>query len=334
METSLDSLKNEDFHIRDSVYRANLLLYEKSDFQKVEDLQVITADFLINNIEHSFYVWDNSPWAQHLTFEDFCEFLLPYKVFDGQMLDNWKEFLYERYSPLLSTLTYSSIFSSSAYRACDVLNAALYDEMQPELNSSFHMPILRIKTLLQIPSGPCDEYTLISKAVMAANGIPVGIDFTPQWPFRSQGHSWSYLHENTKKNLVFEGVSPTVGTAHKKDHIMAKVYRKTFKANRDILALMQEQNDVPRVFRSPFIKDVTTEYLSTIDIEVKVRSEDKNVYLAVFDNKNWEIIAYGKNKGGIGEVREDRKKCAVFACLFREPWCGADSRSVYCVLER
>lgn len=316
IETSLDSLNNEDFHIRDSIYREDLLIYEKNKFQKVEDLQVVTADFLIDNIEHSFYVWENSPWAQHLTFEDFCEFLLPYKVFDGQMLDDWKPFLFERYSPLLSTLTYSSIFSNSAYRACDVLNAALFEEMQPQLNSSFHMPILCMKTLLKIPSGPCDEYTVISKAVMAANEIPVGTDFTPQWPFRSQGHSWSYLHENTKKNLVFEGVSPTVGTPHKKDHIMAKVYRKTFKVNSDILILMKEQNDVPRVFRSPFMEDVTTEYLSTIDIEVKVRSEDKNVYLAVFDNKNWEIIAYGKNKGGLARFEKIGKNVLYLPVSF------------------
>lgn len=316
VETSLDSLSNEDFHIRDSIYREDLLIYEKNKFQKVEDLQVITADFLINNIEHSFYLWENSPWAQHLTFEDFCEFLLPYKVFDGQMLDDWKQFLFEKYSPLLSTLRYSSIYSSSAYRACEVLNVALFEEMNPQLNSSAHMPLLRLKTLLKIPSGPCDEYTAVSNAVMIANGIPVGIDFTPQWPFRSQGHSWSFLHENTKKNLVFEGVSPAVGTPHKKDHVMAKVYRKTFEADKEILDLIKEQKVVPRVFQSPFIKDVTTEYLSTVDVEVEVRSNDKIVYLAVFDNSGWEILAYGKNNRGLAKFEKIGKNVLYLPVSF------------------
>lgn len=298
IDISLDSLKNEDFAIRDSAYRENILKYGKNNFKKIEDLEIITADFLIKNIEHSFNVWATSTWSQHLTFEDFCEYLLPYKIFDGQILDNWKEYLFERYSPLLSNLKYSSIFSNSAYIACNILNSKLKDEMNPQLNSYFRIPILSMKTLTKIPLGPCDEYTYVSNAVMTANGIPVGIDFTPQWPFRSLGHSWSYLHENTKKNLVFEGASSTVGAPHKKDHVMAKVYRKTFKSNNELVELIKQQNFVPKVFQLPFIEDITTEYLSTVNLEVKVNSKDKNVYLAVFNNKTWEVIAYGKNNKG------------------------------------
>lgn len=41
--------------------------------------------------------------------------------------------------------------------------------------------------------------------MMRSIGIPVMLDFTPQWPFRSMGHYWNVLLDNTGKNLAFGG---------------------------------------------------------------------------------------------------------------------------------
>lgn len=298
IEMMMDSLKNEPLHIKDSVYRKILKSYNHLVFEKVKDIHVITSRFLIDNIEHSFKVWNDHQWAQHLSFDEFCEYILPYKVFEGQLLDNWKEFFYDRYNKLLSNLPYSSLYSKSSYMACEILNQALYHELRPSLNSELHEPILRLKTLLSIPSGPCDEYSIIATAVMRANGIPTGMDFTPQWPFRSLGHSWNFLHENTKNNISFEGASSTISVRHKKDHIMAKVFRHTYRINREIEGLIEHERDVPPLFLNLLMEDVTREYLSTIDIELKVEKKSGLVYLAVFNNRDWEILAWGKCKNG------------------------------------
>lgn len=45
------------------------------------DVQNLSADYLIRNIDEAFAVW-NCPWNQHLTFEEFCEWVLPYRVGD------------------------------------------------------------------------------------------------------------------------------------------------------------------------------------------------------------------------------------------------------------
>jgi hypothetical protein len=47
-------------------------------FQYIFDVKIITADFLIDNIEQAFEAWQ-SPFAKNMNFDDFCEFLLPYK---------------------------------------------------------------------------------------------------------------------------------------------------------------------------------------------------------------------------------------------------------------
>lgn len=43
------------------------------------DAEKIKASYLIKNIEEAFKVW-NKPWNLFLTFEEFCEYILPYKV--------------------------------------------------------------------------------------------------------------------------------------------------------------------------------------------------------------------------------------------------------------
>ena len=43
------------------------------------DIRTITADYLIWNIEYSFRLWETSTFLYHLDFNEFCEYVLPYK---------------------------------------------------------------------------------------------------------------------------------------------------------------------------------------------------------------------------------------------------------------
>ena len=47
---------------------------------KVYDAKVITADYLIENIDLAFDVWKRYPWNRNLGFDDFCELILPYRI--------------------------------------------------------------------------------------------------------------------------------------------------------------------------------------------------------------------------------------------------------------
>ena len=58
----------------DAVWKGFSYLREK----KVYDCQVITADYLIDHIDHAFAVWDSRPWAKHYTLDDFCQWVLPF----------------------------------------------------------------------------------------------------------------------------------------------------------------------------------------------------------------------------------------------------------------
>ena len=61
------------------------------------DCQVIKADYLIENIDYSFKVWYEKPWCRHLSFEQFCESILPYR-FKDEPLQYYKKRFYQEFS--------------------------------------------------------------------------------------------------------------------------------------------------------------------------------------------------------------------------------------------
>lgn len=56
---------------------------------KVMDTDVIDADYLAENIEYAFKSW-SLPWAKDVSFEDFCRYILPYKM-GNEEPERWRQ---------------------------------------------------------------------------------------------------------------------------------------------------------------------------------------------------------------------------------------------------
>lgn len=282
-------------HIKDSTYSAIIDRFPLPD-KYINDLNFITADYLIRNIDTAFASWTELDWVRHVDFDAFCEFILPYKVVEGQDLGNWRNFSLDFCNGDLENHKYCELYRYSPYKACETVNNALRDSVHPRLINKYGLPVKKISTLTKIPFGLCDDYNVLAIAIMRAKGIPCAIDFTPQWPFRSLGHTWCVLLENSGKTVVFEGADGSPARPHRQDHKMAKVFRKTYGINKDLVQMNKEEKFVPPLFKKPFHKDVTTDYLKTVDIKVDYASDSKHnyAYLAVFDNQNWIPIHWAK----------------------------------------
>ena len=146
--------------------------------------------------------------------------------------------------------------------------------------------------------GECEDYAELTAYIMRACGIPVGIDFTPQWPFRSSGHYWNTLLDNSGKNIPFMGGESNPGYPCKAGYPMAKVYRKTFAYQENSLFELNKQfrEPVPELLNTPFIKDVTNEYVKGVDVKATINKQIKLkrnfIYLSVFNNQQWTPIAF------------------------------------------
>ena len=92
------------------------------------DINIVNADFLINNIDNAFDSWKHSPWAQHINFEDFCEFLLPYKLVECQPMDNWRKNLTVFAPDVLDDLHYCDQYRNLTLKAAEEVNRSLFIE--------------------------------------------------------------------------------------------------------------------------------------------------------------------------------------------------------------
>ena len=266
---------------------------------RLEDVEHITANFLINNIERAFEVWPKGGYAEHLSFDQFCEYILPYRV-GNEPIEFWRDSLKNKYNDIWAH-GYHEGWRHSAFHACCEINNRLREEAGVYLLPPA-FPIEKYSILARMFIGDCDSYGARATFAMRAKGVPVVKDFTPQWAYRDMGHSWNVVLCNNGRELSFGGVDVNPDVIHKPDAKMAKVYRTTFARNKESLASVCKGEPIPSNLKSPFYKDVTSQYLETsnIDVDIKVLPKENRqfMYLSLFNNKKWIPVCFAKIRFG------------------------------------
>lgn len=273
------------------------------------DCQFITADFLIQNIDTAFHDWQHGPWAKHVCFDDFCEWILPYKVEELQPLDNWRTRLKKYCSEGVNELSCCDQLCNSPFAAAKILNRNLSDSLRPTMADPIHYANIPTEFRAQLPFGRCGDYTSMATTILRSHGIPVVWQFTPQWARRSMGHAWNVLLSEDGRKIPFDGISGKIGEERGGEVIMPKIYRYTYSLNKRLVEINNSGEFVPNLFRNIFISDVTKEIIKCSDVTLKTRDvKNKYVYLHVFDNQNWVPVAYGtikNNKATFKDVGEN-----------------------------
>lgn len=62
--------------------------HQGTGFHRKWDLKHLTAEHLIRSIDDAFEMW-GKPWNSHLTLEEFCEWILPYRL-HNELLEDWR----------------------------------------------------------------------------------------------------------------------------------------------------------------------------------------------------------------------------------------------------
>ena len=265
------------------------------------DSHMITADYLIEDIERSLTQWREGEWAGHLDFEEFCEWLLPYTCSRTRPLDNWRSELEPFAKGFLDELNVCDDYLHNPRAAICRVNDILIGMISKQkwIHNTYGHPVSRPQTFIKLPGATCEEYAEMAVRIMRSKGIPVGIDFTPQWPDRLYGHYWCVFPNLRGKTTMFNPFSTNPDYPHYSHAEFPKVYRRTYAPNKEYMSLLEKyKGDVPSVCRDVFFKDVTEEYMRTADVKVSlldgIRLSRKDVYIAVFDNKEWKPIFWGK----------------------------------------
>ncbi len=266
---------------------------------QVEDCQILSADFLIQNIDTAFYDWQHGPWAKHVCFEDFCEWILPYKVEELQPLDNWRSRLKTFHVNRVYDLAYCDQLRNSPLAAAIILNRNLANAIHPRTGNVAQYPNIPIEYRARIPFGSCSDYPNMTATIFRSYGMPIAVAFTPQWAKRSMGHSWNILISEYGEKVPFGGISTLMDEKQLMVEVRAKIYRHTYSRNQDLVELNNSGEYVPKVFQDIFFRDITRETILCSDVTLKVdESKHKYAYLLVFNNQDWTPVAYGTIKNG------------------------------------
>lgn len=269
--------------------------------EKKYDIRQIKASQLEDNIDMAFKVWKEQPWGKDLSFDDFCEYILPFRIMNEFPEYNRRE-IYGQFHAYLDSVVKAG---GSAEDACSVINKVL---SRPQWIFSLRVPFLphfRASELIKYHVGSCREMTDLAFFTMRAVGIPVAIDFIPQWPYRSMGHEFNAVLGRNGKMIMFLGAEDNPGTPHKPLTRKGKIYRHTFAKNPLSLAMIKDDTDkVPLFLADPRIRDVTDEYVPCMDITVPLMDcpslserNKKYAYIAVFDNNEWVPVQWGIPRG-------------------------------------
>ncbi len=276
--------------------------------QRYRDIETIDSAYLCNNIEWSFKVWQEQPWGKHVSFADFCEYLLPYRIGD-ETLTSWRESLYEKYNPLLDSLRASGVLDKEdpIVAACCLLDSIRKGESVFTTTTPASLPRVGPEVAQQ-KAGSCRELTDYVIYVCRALGIPCAIDFMPIRGDENDSHQWVAFTD--KYGTLYYHEFPN-GVSEVRKHIMCeipkiKVYRNTFSLNRSMQEEMQKLDTmVVPLFQQPHIVDITFPYTKNFKKQLEIpasalykgKPRSRIAYLCASKRMDWEPVAWTEFDG-------------------------------------
>lgn len=246
---------------------------------KVYDAQVMTADYLINHIDHAFKVWDSRPWAQYYSFEEFCRYVLPYRLAD-EPLTAWRESYHLQFASRVDSIYDGSdiIGKIQAVQTLFIEDGSGWSEL-----FSF-LPHPSAAFLLEHPVGVCRELCGYVVYLLRSLGIPAVTDQYVASPQASGAHWWNAVRDTTGHMVSFWLPESVIGRGLDDGRPKGKVFRREY------------GNEV---------RDVTADYFGANEarIELIAEARGKDLELCVFTCGNYVPVDKGETKGGKGAFR-------------------------------
>ena len=276
----------------DSLYFSGYRLQRKY----VYDIHTLTADYLIDQIDLAFEVWQK-PWSKGVPFDDFCRHILPYRV-ENERLASLRKVLKDKYLPLLDSAGVTTVKD-----ACRVMNGQLRKDL---LYLRTGNPLkATIEQTHRSGIGTCDDLSNYAVHAMRSVGIPITRKQT-KWTRNASSHFWvSVLHEDGffdyNPGEVVNDSFP-YELADRPFLRPAKIYRREYLAE-SVLPSACDDGYVTYL-KNPLLRDVTEEQLASVytlrvPLSGNVSVEaGRQLYLCSFNEGHWEPLALGRNEDG------------------------------------
>jgi len=303
------------------IYDSSTKNLNASNYSPESDCKNITSEYLINNIELAFKAWKQMPYSKQVDFNDFCEYILPYRIRNEKM-ECWRPKFYFDYTEM--ALKYTDTKDMSGVYTYMKDNLTNYFKMDLDLEKYYPFD-QGIIDLMKGRVGSCPDQCSFIIAAMRAAGIPAAMDFIPNWGNLSSRHTMVHLitknagtkritNENSPVNTsdvvdvsmdynetgkVFQPTELPEGLYVQYNKTEPKVYRHTYSVLPEMERLLdvKDKNEIAPEFNLLNIKDVSKEYLLCNKVSVKLHPKFLNhqiAYLCVFTINGWVPVALTK----------------------------------------
>jgi hypothetical protein len=317
-EVPFDVLAFPDYAVltaaADSIEKARGVI-DFSRHEPIYDRDTITADYLITQIEYAFRSWREKPWAKDMSWEDFRDYVLPYRG-SNEPLEPWREYFWEKYSYLGSAMKNPG----DPVEAASLINTDIMTYFGFDPRFYYHPTDQGLSEMLTNRLGRCEDMTNITIYAFRANGIGITSDYTPYWANCGNNHAWNAVVTSDGRVIPFMGAESNPGEYHL-SWKAAKVYRKMFSDQTECLALQpHKQDSLPRWLAGRNYRDVTVDYVPTCEVTVKfdqpVPDSVDIAYLCVFNSGEWKPIHWGRIHGDSTTFTAMGKDIAYLPALY------------------
>lgn len=220
----------------------------------------INPNFLIDNIDWAFKVWKGQPWCKNVSFEDFCEYILPYRV-GNEAIYPWREKIYRQFQPIIDALPNDSNKQKPEYIVTVILDSLLKRPyyFTGEISSGIRVG----PGIVETRGGSCLDLSDMLVYVCRAIGVPCGIDYLPMRGDNNAPHYVNFVKGSDGKCYyfsIFNKMARVFPCSLLRDEY-GKIYRLTHSLNREMLAQADCANgELHPAFQRPCMVDVTSTY--------------------------------------------------------------------------
>ena len=243
------------------------------------DVEELDFKFLKEHIENVFRVWKESRHARGLTFDEFKEYILPYRSIEGHGFLYSGKYLHGLFGKYICVDSLDDIRRVVAYYNATITNLRNMNGATSRENPTgiYDLYSKGLHDCVDIASYGCN--------ILRACGLPVVVEYNicyRHWArrhflcsvFNSGSGGWEIF--NPESSLPGDGGSfPET----------ANIYRFTYGAQKDTPYFLKAENEyVPDALNDPCIKDVTSYLNKTVKVTIPCNVSGTNhlAYLATY----------------------------------------------------
>ncbi len=314
-----DSLKNE---MDPRVFGHRKFVYDKDN---------VSEDFLKKNLKDSYKAWKENPYTKNYPEEIFCRHILPYRIKDGILPDDYFGAYNREFLDIVKR-----VYPAKIEDAVDSI-LVRYKDIKYSIKVLPGFPYLFPSAMMKTKRGECEDRIWFNYYMLRSAGFAVAIDFVPAWGNRNTAHTWNALiiqggsipfepfystdrweYKNIYNNIAEDGFVEWWGKFR-----LPKVYRYTYEIQlNDILKIKtMKKEDIPPLFRSANIKDVSEEYFDVVDVIVDIErpkpKKSKFIYLCVSKLDKWVPVDYARIRWGKAKFKKMGKDIVYLPAFYK-----------------